>query len=113
MTPTTWIAEERVVFVLPDGRRSVGRIAVGLPTVGPDNASCLISLDGLEPCPSIGGVSTLQALLLATRFLGMRLHDFRSCGGRVLDPETDEELDVRALFGPLLAAAEAPDATSR
>jgi hypothetical protein len=29
----TWIAEEPITFVYPDGRRVDGRIAIGLPTM--------------------------------------------------------------------------------
>ena len=113
MTPT-WIAEERVVFVQPDGTRVAGRIAVGLPTQAPENAWCPVVLDGMERSTRIGGETTLQALLLAVSFLGMRLHDFLSRGGRVLYPakgageaETgDLDFALDALFGPLLREPE-------
>jgi hypothetical protein len=32
----------------------------------------------------------------------MRLHDFRSKGGRVLDPADDSDVQLEALFGVLL-----------
>lgn len=106
----TWIAEEQVVFVHPNGDRRPGRIAVGQPYQGPENASCPIALDGLELCRPIHGDNTLQALLLGIRFLGMRLHDFRSKGGRVImypGDEPDEDVDVlQAFFGPLLCDPE-------
>lgn len=105
MSPT-WIAEEQVVFVQPNGNRTEGRIAVGRPFQGPENASCPIALDGLESCRPIHGETTLQAMLLGIRFLGMRLHDFLSRGGRVLypgdQPDGDVEVELEALFGPLL-----------
>jgi hypothetical protein len=106
MSPT-WIAEEHVVFVHPNGDRRRGRIAVGLPARGPEHASCPIELEGLEPCKTIHGDTTLQALLLAMRFLGMRLHDLLSRGGRVIfypgdRPEDDVDGVLEALFGPLL-----------
>lgn len=106
----TWIAEEKVVFVHPDGRRTVGRIAVGVPEqVGPDEASCPIALDGLERTRPIHGGSKLQALLLAIRFLGMRLHDFLSKGGRVFYPVEDVDVPLEAaFFGPMLRAAGPP-----
>ena len=108
MTPS-WIAEEPVVFVYADGRRNAGRIAVGLPEhVGADEARCSIALDGLERTRPIHGATTLQALLLAIRFLGMRLHDFMLKGGRVVDPNEDTDVPLGAFLGTLLRAAEPP-----
>jgi len=103
MTPT-WVAEEQVVFVHPDGSRRAGRIAVGAPAyVSPHEAQCAVALDGFqERIPRISGGSSLQALLLATRFLGWRLHDFVSKGGRVLDPSDDSDLELKSMFGALL-----------
>jgi hypothetical protein len=102
MTPT-WIAEQHVVFLRSDGRRIAGRIAVGQPEkTGPAGARCPVTLDGLEQTGPISGESTLQALLLGVRFLGMRLHDFRSKGGRVLDPADDSDIELSELFGSLL-----------
>jgi hypothetical protein len=103
------MAEEQVVFVHPDGRREAGRIAVGLPEqLDPNEARCAISLDGFERTRPIHGGSTLQALLLAIRFLGMRLHDFTSKGGRVVDPDEGDDVPLEAFFGDLLRAAEPP-----
>jgi len=109
--PPTWIAEEPVVFVHPDGERVAGRIAIGMPVwIDANGASCAISLDGFETFRGpIHGGSPLQALLLAARLLGMRLHDFRSRGGRVLypgggaDEDEDAEVPLEAIFGPYLA----------
>lgn len=103
---TTWIADERVVFLHPDGRRVFGRIAVGMPVqIETTEAHCWIALDGFHcnPQPLIG-TSTLHALLIAVRFLGWRLHDFLSTGGRVLDSE-DNDFTLESLFGPLLEKA--------
>jgi len=105
-----WIAELRVVIVHPDGRRVPGHIAVGQPyTLGAADpaasyeAHCPVEIDGIHSHvhPIIGG-GTLQALLLAVRFVGTMLHDFVSRGGRVLDPEDDSDVPLEALFGPLL-----------
>ena len=98
----TWIAKEEVVFVHPDGHRQAGRIAVGVPEqLSSNEARCPISLDGLERTRPIHGASTLQALLLAIRFLGMRLHDFTSNGGRVVDAD-DDDVPLEAIFGARL-----------
>lgn len=106
MTPT-WIAEEKVVFLHSDGRRNAGRIAVASPVqIDAGEAHCGVALDGFHAVPGpIIGASTLQALLLAVRFLGMRLHDFVATGGRVLHPDDDSDVPLDALFGALLREA--------
>jgi hypothetical protein len=107
--PHPWIAELRVILVHPDGRRVHGHIAIGQPytLAGGDPAAshesrCAIEIDGLHSRnhPIIGGGS-LQALLLAIDFLRTRLHDFVSCGGRVLDAEDESDLPLAALFGSI------------
>jgi len=76
--------------------------------VSPGEATCPIALDGLESVRCIHGASTIQALLLAIRFLGMRLDDFISKGGRVIDPDEHVDLPLEAFFGALLRPAVAP-----
>ena len=101
MTPTE-IAEERVVFLFPDGRRRPGRIAIGLPELlraDPEEARCTVWLDGMQPPTPVHGGSTLQALALALRLARTRLRHFVEDGGRVLYPEDDEDLDFDALLG--------------
>jgi hypothetical protein len=104
----TWIAEQRVVFVHLDGTRHEGRIAVGTPVPGPQDAQCPVALD-VERTGPILGDRTLQALLRANRFLGMRLHDFMSRGGRVLCPNDEADVALDARFGPGLRGAEPHD----
>ena len=67
-------------------------------------AGCEISLLGYETGPRmrIYGENELQALLLALRFIGYRLHAFREAGGRVLFPDTEDDVPIDSLFGPLL-----------
>jgi hypothetical protein len=107
---TTWIAEEKVVFLHANGRRVTGRIAVGMPVqIDETEARCTVALDGLDRIQiRVGGTSTVQALLLGVRHLGMRLHDFRSKGGRVLDPRDDSDA-LDGTFGPLLQPAVVDD----
>jgi hypothetical protein len=100
----TWIAEEQVIWLYTDGSRVPGRIAVGLPMqITDDEAHCMVALDGLDHLsfPMLGS-SPLQVLLLAVRHLGMRIQDFMSKGGRVLDPVDDANFGIEHLFGPLL-----------
>lgn len=98
-----WIAERTVVFVDPGGKRTPGRIAVGHPRrISEVEASCPIALDGLQRMRPISGDDPLQAMLLAIRFLGMRLQDHLARGYRVVDPDEDEDVPLEAYFGALL-----------
>lgn len=107
-----WIAEERVVFVHPNGERRAGRIAIGRPVQrSPDEAECTVFLEGLDPRGyPISGATTLQALLLGAQFLGYGLHAHLSRGGVVVDPESGERIPLEALFGPLLRRPVVPPA---
>lgn len=106
MTPT-WIAEEHVTFVEPDGTRTAGRIAVAQPVpIDDGDASCVVVLEHAYAHtypPMIGG-STLHALLLGLRLLGHELHHYLERGGRVLTSDEEENLPLDSLFGPLLRA---------
>ena len=99
---TVWIAEKSVVFVRPDGSRAPGRIAVAAPVQLEEHAECWVHLDGLAQALRIYGDNTLQALMLGLHFLGYRLHDLISTGGRVLKDEEDTDVLLAAYFGPLL-----------
>lgn len=64
MAAPTWIAEEQVVFVHPDGRRERGRIAIAMPVqVDQNEAKCAVALDGFDPVPGpiYGGSRTHSA----------------------------------------------------
>jgi hypothetical protein len=106
----TWIAEEHVVFIHPDGTRRPGRIALAAPVQRAGRYTCEVALDGMQPNMAIHGGSTLQALLLAAGVLGMRLHDFVARGGRVLyapgeESDGSEDVALEALFGCYFRAA--------
>src|SRR5690606_6891378 len=72
------IASVAVVYVHADGRRVSGSIWVGPPEqVDEVEARCSVGLAGLESeVYRIAGGDTLQALLLALRFLATRLTAF-------------------------------------
>ena len=115
MTNDAWIAEQQVVWVFPDGARREGRIAIGVPWVVPDGdgeARCACVLAGLEDAREpISGDGVLEALVLAVRFVGWRLHVLLSQGGRVIRPGWDEEdydRRFKDLFGPLLCEPPGP-----
>jgi hypothetical protein len=106
-----WIVDEPVIFVHQNGRRTPGRIAVGMPRWIDDfEARCAVALDGLEEIgiPACGS-SPLQALVLGLQHLGYRLHDFQSRGGRVVYPDDNESMAIEAIFGALLRPVEAPE----
>lgn len=113
-----WIAELPIIIVHPDGRRVSGHIAVGHPYVvgggdvaAPYESHCRVEIDSLWSSgqPLVGG-GTLQALLIAVRFLGTILHRFIESGGRVLDAEDGSDVHLVSLFGPMLREFRGPDA---
>lgn len=108
-----WIADEPVIFVKGDGTQIVGRIAIGTPSrASGGEMRCPVAIDGLWPSlPAIAGDSSLQALLLGIRFVGKMLTEFCDRGGKLFHPEalsddgsidSDYEIDMGALFGPLI-----------
>lgn len=99
---TTWIAEQRVIFVHPDGTRCEGRIGIGLPVqVSAREARCLVALEGLDRTYAIPGASTLEAMLSAIRFGVQGLQQFRARRGRLLLPDGLTDLPLDTIFGPL------------
>jgi hypothetical protein len=98
----TWIAEHHVVFILPDGTRRPGRIAIAAPLQRAEDCACEVILEGLDRPTTLFGESTLQALLLAARFLGTRLQTHRSRGIRVVDPTEGVDVPLDAFFDTLL-----------
>jgi hypothetical protein len=106
----TWIAEEAIIFVYPDGRRVDGRIAIGLPTmVDEHEAKCELAIEPLDPkVRGYSGGGKLQALVSALQIAGTLIDAFLKEGGRLLcpgDPEDpdDEDFAIEAILGPLLA----------
>jgi hypothetical protein len=102
----TWIAEEAIVFVYPDGRRVDGRIAIGLPTmVDEHEARCELAVEPLDPkVRAYSGEGKLQALVSALRIAGALIDAFIKDGGRLLCPGGgQEDFAIEALLGPLLA----------
>lgn len=98
------IADLNVLFLHPDGRCVAGCIWVGQPRkVDELEARCPVGLDGLhENLAEVAGNDTLQAMLLGVRLLANLLGEFQQRGGRVLDPQTDEPIDLEPYLGTLL-----------
>jgi hypothetical protein len=105
-TEPTWITEEQVLFHHPDGSRVPGHIAIGCPRTGYAEYKpyCNSSLTGLEDryAARAEGDTPSHALQLAMASLATRLHAFIAGGGRVLKPDGDGEVDLEAIFGPLM-----------
>ena len=104
-----WTAQHDVIFQHADGRDVPGRIELGypLPGAGPYNPSCRASIDGLEKSYRVKmeAESPLHALQLAMASLATRLRTFIAGGGRVLTPDGGSDVNLEALFGPLMRDA--------
>jgi hypothetical protein len=101
----TWIAEIPIVWVLVDGRRVTGEIAIGAPElVGGGEAICPITMGGLDGpgrVTNIHGEGRFHALMLAIGFVERRIRDSVAQGIRVQlpDEEEDPELATEELVG--------------
>jgi hypothetical protein len=112
-----WTAELPIVWIIND-RRVPGRVAIGVPELVPDGngeAICGVALDGLQRVTPVHGEGEFHALMLAVRFLDVRLRDYVAQGVRAVFPE-GEEPDVEdperdtasllAMFRPLDASTD-------
>jgi hypothetical protein len=108
-----WTAELPIVWIIND-RRVPGRVAIGVPELVPNGdgeAICGVALDGLQPVTPVHGEGEFHALMVAVRFLDMRLRDYVAQGVRAVFPDEVEEPDVEdperdtasllAMFRPL------------
>ena len=87
-----------------DGKENDGRFAVGMPVQEPDQASCLAVIDGLPtPACPINGHDTVQALRSALQHIAWELYAFVERGGRVVELDSDDDVDLRSIFGRLWA----------
>lgn len=97
------VAELEIVLVHPDGTPTPGAIRIGRPTAVSDCEShCKVELPGLyDDVRPIIGSDTLQALLLAVRFVAQVLAQFIDDGGQVLATD-GSPVPLNAYFGGLL-----------
>jgi hypothetical protein len=113
-----WTAELPIVWIIND-RRVPGRVAIGVPELVPDGdgeAICGVALDGLQPVTPVHGEGEFHALMVAVRFLDVRLRDYVAQGVRVVFPGEVEGPDVEeperdtasllAMFRPLDASTD-------
>lgn len=108
------VAQLELLFVR-GGARARGTITIRQPIVVSDaEARCEIEVNApgvLRMRHAISGGDTLQALLLAIRFLGTTLGDRQQKGLRLSNVEGGE-FPLEAYFGPLLLATVARPATT-
>jgi hypothetical protein len=79
---------------------------------GNGEARCAYLLEGLEDSGDpLSGDGTLEALILAVRFVGWRLHVFVSQGGYVTRQDDFYPARFKDLFGPLLTDQPLPPNT--
>jgi hypothetical protein len=106
-----WTAELPIVWIIND-RRVPGRVAIGVPELvsnGDGEAICPVALDGLQPVTPVHGEGEFHALMVAVRFLDLRLRDYVAQGVRAVFPDEVEEPDeperdtasLLAMFKPL------------
>lgn len=98
---------ERELSFARGGQRARGVVAIYAPTVvDPAESCCEVEVRApgvLQFRSAIRGADTLQALLLAIRFLAARLTDFQAKGGHIADVDGGE-FPFEAYFGELNAA---------
>lgn len=100
----TSIAEHAAIFVGPTGERWVGRIALSpivRRSLSPDFElwSCTVVADRVVGPFQLYGASRLQALTGALDFLASQLFRFVAAGGRVLDPNSEQDHPLDTVFG--------------
>jgi hypothetical protein len=104
------IAEYLVIWSMPDGTQSPGRIAITAPEPDPspgvdsdDTWACWWCMEGMwhRPC-KVRGDGSFQPLMLALKMLGYELHAFISRGGKVLEADEPGSAGVLMMFRLLM-----------
>ncbi|MCW5821297.1 MAG: hypothetical protein KIT34_00750 [Cyanobacteria bacterium TGS_CYA1] len=91
------IASDEVIFKYPNGEMKPGKIFLSAPVIVPNDSiqaemwGCIPGTIGLKAKGPIFGMSALHSLLLAIRFLQMRLKAFQEEGGEVLYADGSSE----------------------
>jgi hypothetical protein len=101
------IAETTFLFEMPGGEEKRVRIKLGRPYIeeheGEPTWACPCELEGLEPrYADARGEDSYQALFLAEYLIRKRLAAFLAKGGKILMPDSREELsqaDLDSFFG--------------
>ena len=105
----TSIAEHAALFVHANGRRWAGRIALSpiiRRSLTPDIQvwSCTVVADNVVGPFQLHGASRLQALTCALDFLASQLFRFVAAGGRILDPNSEQDYPLETMFGAVWRA---------
>jgi hypothetical protein len=100
MARVTPLATCTLLAVDRSGRELSVTIGVGQPyETGPQEWACAVRLDGLyENLRDQHGVDSWQALQLALRLVTQLLGCFVADGGKLLWPDTREEMSVQELL---------------
>ncbi len=100
-----WVSSDDIFLQRTDGSALELQVRLGQPKREFENEwSCAVDVGTGKPPQLIRGVSSLQALTLALRFLRSQLESFAE-QGNLLDPDTREPIDMNALFGTSRSAA--------
>jgi hypothetical protein len=103
-----WSVEFPLTWILLDGRRVPGRVAIAAPELVPDGdgeATCAVSLDGLQPVTRVHGDGEFHTLMQGVRFLDRRIRDYVADGVRAVFPGDVEDPEratasLLAMFKP-------------
>jgi hypothetical protein len=91
------VVETPFVFVTNDGTATDVTIVIGRPCrTSAGNWACSAQFRGLPPCPAMVGEDPLQALSLALSLVRWQCEAFLQQGGRILFPETGENVPLAA-----------------
>jgi hypothetical protein len=100
-SPPTFIATRELTGIDSTGREFPIKLAIGSPYQEGMDWRCPVLLEGfLSIQPSLVGVDSFQALMLAQRLARQYLTAFvEERGGRLLDAPGGNTVSVEALFG--------------
>ena len=90
------IASRKFRAIDTHGKATSVEIVIGVPfEAGPDEWACPVLLKGLyKHRGPIFGVDSMQALMLAIRFIRDLLNDFCEKGGKLYWPDNSESITV-------------------
>ena len=94
------IARRKIKAIDPRGKTHDLEIVIGQPfEVSQDEWACPVSMEGIyKHRGPIFGVDSMQALLLAIKFLKDLLIDFSEKGGKLFWPESSDPITIDELF---------------
>lgn len=108
------IATHDFVLTLASGRTVSACVAVGMPELGADGvARCPVQIEGVDPIRHVlVGDTTLQALVLALRFVATLLRSLVDDRGGHLTNTDGSPLELDAIFAELCGAGSTPSTST-